>query len=244
MEESAEVHLDIMEDESQRSSVDMDPMELAAIVALTDIGSYMMKKTGKAGQSPAQDYLPYFASMRRRWYFIVWEGDPSEWRIVSARDKIEDPYSSRFVSEETPIYLKDISEIYLEPPPNQGIRLYRNDEVIQLSPLSYSMSESTAWADAFRAAFTLQDMPTELVLHVRQAYYDMLATQTAPAPSTVRTGGELEVINENEMVLGGDGGKGNTLSKSESQNPLNSDDRVPETGFSGCIHRWFGKKPS
>jgi hypothetical protein len=235
---------DTSNDVVSESSVDYDPLELASIIALTDFGSYMVKKVGKAGDSPELDQLPYFASMRRRWYFLIWEGEPDEWRLVSTKDRVDDPYYYDFKNEESPIYLKDISDIYLEPPPNLGIRLYRNQvEVIQLSPLSYSKAEATAWADAFRAAFSLQEMAYEVSRNIRQRYYELLSHQAAIPPSGRRHSRELVAYQEvdEEYVLGD--GIPDPSPRSQSGQVLVEQD-PPEPGEAGCFSRWFGTKKS
>lgn len=202
-QENQENHDEDDQEEEEEEETQYNPLELASIIANIDFGSYMIKNIGKAGESPEYDILPRFASVRRRWYYFLWENHPNDWKIVSCSKPVDDPYQYDFQYEDKPIYLKDLTEIYVETTSNHGLRLYKDKEIIQLLPMSYSLKEASDWADAIRSAFILQDLPEEYSMNIRQRYYEMLSQLQIQVAPPVMEGGEMELYhtynNRNSM---------------------------------------------
>eukprot|EP01038_Epipyxis_sp_PR26KG_P008023 gene8023-10872_t len=154
-------NMDEQEQESNEKEEILSPFHFAENLAEIDYGSYITYKYGVSGPSPDKDVFPYFKSVKKYTQLLWHENPPLEkWRLVlfdSKPDDFDDPnlYDEKHCES---IYIKDITEVYLELEPSCSLRIYRGSEVIKLSPYPTLRRHASAWTDAIFSAIQIQNM--------------------------------------------------------------------------------------
>lgn len=120
----------------------------------------MKSKTGVAGNDPAQDSFPWFASNDPLYVRILWDLSPNDWRIVSFPKRPRDAYDPDEYLQARQIMIKDISEVLLEVAPSESFRVYlgETNQVVKLTPFPLSRELAALWVDAIYAAMYLQNL--------------------------------------------------------------------------------------
>ena len=89
----------------------------------------MQIKHGTAGETATADKFPYFGKTHKHWLHLLWDADPSEWVLVMLNSKLEESEENL---DELPhtrkIYIRDISEVFLELAPSTSFRIYLSAE--------------------------------------------------------------------------------------------------------------------
>lgn len=163
-----------------------------------DAGCWAKVKTGQAGKTPAEDSFSWFSSSHLVYLRILWDLNPSDYRLVSFPQMPKDAYDPDEYLHAKQIMVTDISEVYLELEPSFQWRLYLNDgQVIRVHPLPQDRLHTTAWVDAVYAAMQLQN--TEEDLDRRRQELD--ASLAAGRGNNEQTLLEEERLIEEEALL-------------------------------------------
>eukprot|EP01032_Pedospumella_encystans_P019501 gene19501-22169_t len=115
--------------DGQTSVVPESIFEYAKTISTIDWGSIVQIKHGTAGETPTADKFPYFGKTHKHWLHLLWDADPSEWVLVMLNSKLEE--SEENLDELPPtrkIYIRDISEVFLELAPSTSFRIYLSAE--------------------------------------------------------------------------------------------------------------------
>lgn len=158
--------------------------ELTSMISAVEDGCSFIKRRGQSSllkNDHSKDSFPFFKS-QTRWFSIQWDGTPSQWRLVYCKDKAilkDDNYLSVSKKSDSDkcIYFNDITDIYLEPDPNIGLRVYRDREVLQLIPSDVPAGSSLArqicerWYHAIDSALRLLELPEDITFDLRQKWY-------------------------------------------------------------------------
>lgn len=140
----------------------------------------MKVKYGVAGETAEQDSFPLLNITHQRWINFLWNDDRAyEWSLVQFTSEPVDPYreataanggnqeggtnrnSMRLNFSNTNsvahhIYLRDITDLYLELEPSCSFRIYIGQEVLKLTPMPVARGHVAAWVDALFAGMQLQ----------------------------------------------------------------------------------------
>jgi len=98
-------------------------------ISAIDWGSIVQIKHGTAGDTPTADKFPYFGKTHKHWLHLLWDAEPAEWVLVMLNSKLEE--SEENLDELPPtrkIYIRDISEVFLEVAPSTSFRVYLSAE--------------------------------------------------------------------------------------------------------------------
>jgi hypothetical protein len=200
--------------------------ELTAQLASADRHCCFMKRRGTAGRNGSQDSFPVLKPTQIRWFSIVWDGHPSEWRIIYDKEPILDVKSHAFAGADKSIYIKDITDVVMESYPMKGFRIYRGKEVIQLISVIDGKARETSelWSAALNAAIQLLQYPDDVTDNLREKW--LSATIGAEEDGNeedvdqVENGNHVPIIteaSENQKSELDDHAKAETVSLSSAQ---------------------------
>lgn len=112
----------------------------------------MQIKVGTAGETAESDKFPYFGKTHKHWLHLLWDSDPQQWVLLQLNSKLEE--SEENIDELPPsrkLFVRDISEVYLELPPSSSFRVYLSveqsgtqEEESDLGELARTTSEEEA----------------------------------------------------------------------------------------------------
>ena len=123
-------------------------------ISAIDWGSIVQLKFGSAGETAEHDKFPFFAKTHKHWLHLLWDSDPHEWSLVLLNAKLEE--SEENLDELPPgrrIYIRDITEVYLEVAPSTSFRVYLSADSETLAPgtPSHPIDRTTSEEDALEA---------------------------------------------------------------------------------------------
>jgi hypothetical protein len=141
-------------------------------ISVVDWGSYIYVKRGTAGVTAEKDKFPLFNKNQKFWVQLVWEDAPHDWVLFL----LEKPFEQCTVEdidavpEERQLFVRDITEVYLELAPSASFRIYFAPDassaggqqeaapgvVLRLTPVPGVRSHAAQWVDAIYSAMQLQ----------------------------------------------------------------------------------------
>lgn len=147
-------------------------------------------KYGTAGETAETDKFPFFAKTHKHWFHLLWDSDPHEWAIVLLNSKLEE--SEENIDELPPgrkIYVRDITEVYLEVAPSTSFRVYldANCETLDAPPSprspSHPINRSASEEGALEAGVS-----------------QSVSTDTS-APTILTTGSKYGTVPSNKPIV-------------------------------------------
>jgi hypothetical protein len=165
---------------------------------LIDVGCWVRMCSGIAGNTPANDTFPFFASTHVIYLRILWDLSPMDYRIVAFHRMPIDAYDPNEYIHAKQIMLSDITDVFLEVAPSMSMRIYLNNkQVIKLTPLPSHRHHAAAWVDAVYAGMQLQSL--ESAIQTRRSLLDNQLTSSSEVDE-FRKMEEEKLVEEEEMI--------------------------------------------
>ena len=110
---------------------------LLQLINTIEYGSIAHIKHGTAGITAETDKFPYFNKTIKSWLHLLWHEHPSEWQLLLLQQRLGETKFSDIpeisdiskisgISENQRVYIRDITEVYMELPPSVSFRVYIN----------------------------------------------------------------------------------------------------------------------
>jgi hypothetical protein len=156
-----------------------------------DWGSIAHIKYGTAGESAEKDKFPFFNPTLKHWIYLAWDDHPKEW-VFLLLDKRQDEYEGDFdeVPSENKIFLRDITEVYLELAPSVSFRVYLSPQDECQLALSGGVDEEGG--DGYEAVGDGAGATT--IRADNASSTDTSNTQSASVPNIAQSGSKAPVV--------------------------------------------------
>ena len=110
---------------------------LLQLINTIEYGSIAHIKHGTAGITAETDKFPYFNKTIKSWLHLLWHEHPSEWQLLLLQQRLGETKFSDIpeisdiskisgISENQRVYIRDITDVYMELPPSVSFRVYIN----------------------------------------------------------------------------------------------------------------------